>query len=573
VAEAGPVIEELLTAAPRLKVLVTSRIVLSLRGEQEYAVPPLEPPDPERLPDLLTLGRFDAVRLFTERALAVRPQFRVTEENAPAVAEITARLDGLPLAIELAATRTKVLTPQQILPRLEQRLSILTSGTRTVPERQRTLRGAIAWSHDLLDDAERRLFARLSVFAGGWALESAEAVCAPEELGLDALDGLTSLVDKSLVRTESAGGEPRFSMLETIREFGQEQLEAGGELDLVLRRHAEHFLGLAVEAELHLTADDQIEWLDRCDREHANIRNALRWAIETKQAGRAQEAAGALWRFWQQRGHLAEGRRWLEEILAMPSGQGRTSARAKALIGAGGIAWWQQDREAAGTLYEQALVIERELGDPGRIAEALYNLAFVVAGDDLESATRLLEESLDLFRRAGDERGAAQVLTMLVMPDAQAGNWGPVTERLEEVVAIWRRLGERLHLAFDLVWLAFAHGRVGHRREAWSAGLESLELFRDVDNHTGIGIAFTDLAFLATWEGRHEDAIRLAGASESLRERVGGPPGAIGGLLEGDPVAEARVHLSEDAAERAWGEGLTLSVNEAVALARQVAGA
>ncbi|HYT80172.1 MAG TPA: adenylate/guanylate cyclase domain-containing protein, partial [Actinomycetota bacterium] len=194
VAEAGPVIEKLLTGAPKLKVLVTSRVVLSLRGEQEYLVPPLQPADPERLPDLPTLRQIEAVLLFTQRALAANPRFRVTEQNAPAVAEITSRLDGLPLAIELAATRTKVLTPQQMLPRLQKRLSILTSGARTLPERQRTLRGAIAWSHDLLDDAERRLFARLSVFTGGWTLESAEAVCHPEELGLDALGGLTSLV-------------------------------------------------------------------------------------------------------------------------------------------------------------------------------------------------------------------------------------------------------------------------------------------------------------------------------------------------------------------------------------------
>jgi predicted ATPase/class 3 adenylate cyclase len=569
VAKAGPLVEELLTAAPKLKTIVTSRFVLSLRGEQEYAVPPLELPDPERPPDLSTLLRVEAVRLFTERALAASPRFRVTAENAPAVAEITARLDGLPLAIELAATRTKVLTPEQMLPRLQKRLAILTSGARTGPERQRTLRGAIAWSHDLLDDAERRLFARLSVFSGGWTLESAEAVCDPDGIGMDVLDGLASLVDKSLIRrTEPAVGEPRFSMLETIREFGQEQLEAGGDLDLVLRRHGEHFLDLALEAEPHLTADDQGEWLDGCDREHANIGNALRWAIETREAVLAQDSAGALWRFWQQRGHLAEGRRWLDEILAMPSGQARTPARAKALIGAGGIAWWQQDREAAGDFYGEAAAIEREIGDPARIAEALYNLAFVVAGDDLESAARLLEESLELFRRLGDERGVAQVLTMLVMPDAQAGKWGPVVDRLEEVVGIWRRLGDRLHLAFDLLWLSFAHGRMGHLREARSAALEALDLFREVDNHTGIGITFTDLAFLATWEGRHQDAIRLAGASESVKRRVGGPPGAIGGLLDGDPAAEARAHLSEDAAQRAWEEGLAMSVDEAMALAR-----
>jgi predicted ATPase len=573
VADAAPVIEELLTAAPKLKVLATSRVVLSIRGEQEYVVPPLQPPDPDRLPDLSTLRRFEAVRLFTERAMAVRPRFLVTEENAPAVAEITARLDGLPLAIELAATRTKVLTPEQILPRLQNRLTILTSGARTLPERQRTLRGAIAWSHDLLDETEQRLFARLSAFIGGWTLEAAEAVCDPEELGLDALEGITSLVDKSLVRRTEPDGYPRFSMLETIREFGMEQLGAAGELDPVLRLHAEHYLGLAVEAEPHLTADDQGEWLDRCDLEHANIRAALRWAIGAGQADRAQESAGALWRFWQQRGHLAEGRRWLEEILAMPSGQGSTPARAKALIGAGGVAWWQKDREATGGFYREALAIERELGDPARIAEALYNLAFVVAGDDIGSAARLLDESLDLFRRAGHEPGVAQVLGMLVIRDAEAGDWGAVIARLEETTAIWRRVGDRLHLAFDLVWLAFAHGRMGHRDPARSAGLEALELFREVDNPTGIGITFVDLAFLATWEGRHEDAIRLAGASESLRERAGGPPGGFAGILEGDPAAEARAHLSEEAARRAWEEGLAMSVDQAVALARGETGA
>jgi predicted ATPase/class 3 adenylate cyclase len=571
VAEAGPVVEEVLTAAAKLKVLVTSRIALSLRGEQEFEVPPLEPPDLERLPDLLTLGRFDAVRLFNERALAVSPQFRITEQNAPAVAQITARLDGLPLAIELAATRTKVLTPEQILPRLQSRLSILTSGARTLPGRQRTLRGAIAWSHDLLDESERRLFARLSVFCGGWTLESAEDVSDPEALGLDALEGLTSLVDKSLIRRASPeDGHPRFTMLETIREFAQEQLAAGGDFYPVRRRHAEHFLELALEAEPHLTGDDQGRWLDRCDREHDNIRAALRWAIEVGEGERAEESAGALWRFWQQRGHLAEGRRWLEEILAMPTGQGRTAARSKALTGAGGIAWWQNDHRASRGHYEEALAIERDIGDPARIAEALYNQAFVVAaGDDLESAARLLDESLDLFRRAKDGPGVARALAMLVIRDAMAGDWGRVIAKLEEVVAIWRRLGDRLHLAFDLVWLAFAYGRSGRRMDARSAALEALELFREVDNPTGVALALLDLAFLSTWEGRHQDAIRLAGASESLRERIGGgPPPGFAGLLEGDPVAEASANLSEDASKRAWEEGLAMGVDEAADLAR-----
>jgi predicted ATPase/class 3 adenylate cyclase len=575
VAEAGPLIEELLGAAPRLRALVTSRVVLSLRGEQEYAVPPLHVPEVGRpLTGLAALGRVEAVRLFSERARAANPRFGLTERNAPVVAEITARLDGLPLAIELAATRTKVLTPEQILSRLERRLAILTSGARSLPERQRTLRAAIAWSHDLLDPAEQRLFARLSVFTGGWTFESAEAVCDPESLGLDALDGLTSLVDKSLVRrTELPGGTSRFLMLETIREFALEQLHAGADLEPVRRRHGEHYLDLAVEAEPYLEGEDQGEWLDRCDAEHANIRAALRWAVDSGQAGRAQAAAGALWRFWQQRGHLAEGRRWLEEVLAMPSGQAPTEARSKALTGAGGIAWWT-DQAAARALYEEALAIERRLGDPARLAEALYNQSYVLAAeDDLQGASRLLEESVELFRQVGNERGVAKVMVTLVVQDAAAGAWDRVAARIEEVIAIWRRLGDRLMLAYTLVWLAFAYGRAGRRDDARAAALEALDLFHQAGDATGVALALLDLAFLLTWEGRHRDAIRMAAASQSYRDRAGGgaTAGGFGGMLEGDPVAEASANLTDDEARRAWEEGGTLTAEQAATLARSEA--
>jgi predicted ATPase/class 3 adenylate cyclase len=570
VAEAGPVVEDLLGAAPALKVLVTSRVALSLRGEQEYLVPPLDLPDPQRLPDLQALGGSEAVRLFVERAQAVRPGFRLTAENAPAVAEVTVRLDGLPLAIELAATRTKVLTPEQMLPRLQQRLSILTSGARTLPERQRTLRGAIAWSHDLLDTPERGLFARLSVFAGGWTIESAEAVCNPGELGLDALDGLTSLVDQSLVRrTDAADGQPRFWMLETLREFASEQLAAGGELGLVRRRHGEHFLGLAVEAEPHLTADDQRAWLDRLDLEQANLRSALRWAVDAGEADRAQQAAGALWRFWQQRGYLAEGRRWLDELLALPSGQGRTATRAKALTGAGGVAWWQEDIAAARGFYEEALAIERELGDPGRTAEALYNEGFVAgAGGDFAAAGRLIQESLELFRRAGDEQGVTRALWMSVIGDLAAGDWDGTLGYAEEAVATWRRLGDRFQLGDTLVWTGVIYALAGRPADARSAVREAFELFRAVDSPMGMVSVVLGLTYLARWEERYQDAVRLAGAVESLRERVGGraPLDFLAGFM-GDPEAEARAHLPEDVAQRAFQEGRTMTVDDALKLA------
>jgi predicted ATPase/class 3 adenylate cyclase len=573
VAVAAPVLESLLTAARSLKVLVTSRVVLSLRGEHEYSVPPLQPPDLELTLDPDDLNRFEAVRLFTERALAVQPRFRLTAQNARAVAEITARLDGLPLAIELAATRTKVLPPEELLARLRQSLAltVLTSGARTLPERQRTLRGAILWSYDLLTEAERRLFTRLSVFSGGWTLAAAEVVAVPDELGLDALEGLSSLVDESLIRADEPNGQPRFSMLETIREFGQEQLSAAGELELARRRHSEYFLKLALEAEAHLTGADQGEWLGGLDREHGNMRAALRWAIDTAQPGPAQQAAGALWRFWQQHGHLAEGRRWLDEIVAMPSGRLPTAARGKALTGAGGIAWWQIDHPAARAFYDEALAVERQVGEPARIAEALYNDAFALgAAGDLEAANRLLEESLTLYRQVDNEPGVARALVMLVLPDAQAGKWELVIARIEEAVSIWRRLGERLQLAFDLTWLAFAYGRAGRRQDAHRAAIEALSIFREADNATGIALAFQDLAFLAVWEGRPGDALRFAGAADSLRERIGGgPPAGFGGMLEGDPAAEARSQMGDAEAERSWQEGRSLDVEGALDLSRR----
>lgn len=414
------------------------------------------------------------------------------------------------------------------------------------------------------------MFARLSVFAGGWTLDAAEAVAEPEGLGLDPLDGLASLVDRSLVRRTDPDGEPRFGMLETIREFAMEQLEAGGDAADVRRRHAEHFLALAVAAEPHLTGKDQGEWLDRCEVEHANIRAALRWAIDQGEAERAQEAAGALWRFWQQRGHLAEGRRWFDEILAMPLGRVPSAARAKALTGAGGVAWWQMDREMSRTCYEEALSIERELGDPGRTAEALYNQAFVVAAqEDVGSAAVLLDEALELFRQAGDEAAVARTQVVLVIRDAEAGNWEAVVARIEEATGILRRLEDRYQLANSLVWLAVASARAGRPEDGHAAAMESLDLFREADNPTGIALALLCLAFLATWAGRHEDALRLAAASEALDERAGASrTTGFAGLLEGDPADEARSHVPEEAARRAEEEGRAMTVDEMVALAR-----
>jgi predicted ATPase/class 3 adenylate cyclase len=341
VLESTPVVEEVLGAGEGVYVLVTSRIALRLYGEEEFAVPTMELPDPTRLPDIAGLSRYEAVALFIERARSARRDFSVTQENAPAVAEICVRLDGLPLAIELAAVRVRVLSPGAILARLGHRLPLLTGGSRNLPERQRTLRGAIAWSHDLLEEPQRRLFAALSVFAGGATLDAAEAVANPNgELGMDTLDGVAFLADQSLLRrTEGPGEEVRLGMLETVREFAAERL-AETNADEITRRHAEYFLKLSVEGKPHFTGADAVEWLDRFQREHDNVRTALRWAIDHAEVETALRLVGSLWRFWFQRGHLIEGYRWAREAVALSGVEALPGALAAAELAAGGLAYW-----------------------------------------------------------------------------------------------------------------------------------------------------------------------------------------------------------------------------------------
>jgi predicted ATPase len=560
-------VEELLEAAPDLKAMVTSRTVLQVRGEQEYSVPPLVLPDPAHLPDLAALSQYEAVKLFIDRAMAVKPDFGIDRRNAPAVAEICARLDGLPLAIELAASRAKLLSPQDMLPRLERRLSLLTSGARGLPERQRTLRGAIAWSHDLLDEAERRLFARISTFMGGCTIEATEAVCDPGDLGVDVFEGLASLVDKSLLRqTGTPGGGSRFVMLETIREFAVEQLEAQGDAAVVRRRHGEHFLALAREAEPHLETDEQKPWLDRCDLEHGNIRAALRWALDAGEVEAGQESAGALWRFWQQRGHLAEARRWFDELLAAPGGQDRTPARGKALTGAGGIAYWQNDYPAAWAHYGEAVELYRDLGDRPRLANALYNMGFQPAVDHrYEEAAPYFEEAVHIAREEGLTETQAAAQSMLGYIEMWRRNYDAALPLVEETVEIHRRTGNRFKVADDLTGLALLYHLTGRTDEARQALRESLGMFRDVENPTGMGLALHGFASLAAAEGRHEDAALLSGASAKLKEMVGGgaPPELTSNY--GDPVSEAKEHLDEETFQRAWQEGYSMPVDKAVA--------
>ncbi|MDQ4004868.1 MAG: hypothetical protein M3135_01010 [Actinomycetota bacterium] len=565
-------VDGLLAGAEGLRVMVTSRTPLGLYGEQEMQIPPLTVPDPEQRADLEALGRNEAVSLFVDRAGQARSSFRLTRENADAVAEICGRLDGLPLAIELAATRTKVLTPQAIRDRLGHSLDLLATSSVNIPERQRTLRGAIEWSYDLLEEPERRLVARLSVFAGGADLEGADAIGNPDgDLGVDTIEVLSSLVDKSLVRqVETPAGEPRFDMLETIREYAAERLELDHDAEATRRRHAEYFLELVREAEPHLTGRDQALWLDRCDSELANIGAALRWAIATDALERAQEAAGSLWRFWHQRGRLTEARQVFDEVLNHPSGQGRSRARAKALAGMGGIAWWHGDLMAVERSYEEALDIEREHGDAGGVAKALLNVAYLKSAQgDVEGTGLLLDQSLTLFREANDERGAAEVLSLKAGQDAMTGQVDSMIATVEEVVAIWRRTGDRFYLADNLIFLGFAYSQGDRWADARAAILEALDIFLEVGSPTGILGSLFALSFDANNDGRYEDALRLSGAVEALQEGIGGgPPSGWLESLIGDPIAGARSHLPAEVADAALEAGRAMSLEQAVDLAR-----
>src|SRR5215208_2755382 len=353
---AGSLLDTLLSAASGLKVLATSRTPLRLYGEHEFPVPPLSLPDPESLPPVELLTRYEAVRLFVERAMALRPDFSLTEENAPAVVEICARLDGLPLAIELAAARTKLLPPQALLSRLGNRLKLLTGGARNPPERQRTLRNAIEWSHDMLDEGEKTLFARLAVFSGGSTLEAIEVVCDAEgDLPVDALEGVSSLLDKSLLGREEASDEQsRFVMLETIHEYAREKLRESGEAEELGRAHAQYYLALAEEAEL--VGPEQAWWLERLEAEHDNLRAALNRSLEAGDSGTALRIGGAVWRFWYVRGHFSEGRRWLASGLSGGE-MAPVGVRARALLGLGELALWQGDYTRAAEDLEASLTL------------------------------------------------------------------------------------------------------------------------------------------------------------------------------------------------------------------------
>ena len=565
ITDAAPLVGRLLTDAQRIKVIVTSRSPLHLSAEHEFPVPPLELPDPQHLPSLESLSQYESVALFIARALSVKPDFEVTNENAPAVAEITARLDGLPLAIELAAARVKLLSPKALLTRLEHRLSVLDSGSRDLPARQRTLRGAIAWSYDLLDDAGRPLFARFSVFRGGASIDEVAAVCAADEyIGGDTFGLLATLVDQSLLRQEASEDEPRFGMLETVREYAAERLTEYGETDTIRSRHADVFLALAEEAEAELTGNAQTAWLDRLEREHDNIRAAMAWYVDHRQAEPALRFGAAIWRFWQMRGHLREGAERLDRVLALEADCDKLEPRARGLEAAGGIAYWMGNMPSAGSYYERSLELRRQLGEPRGIAEALYNLAFpnFVGGTDNLKALELLDAGLALYREIGDRRGIAKCLWAQASQDETQD----ARPRLLEAMSIFRELEDRFNLGWVLRSLGIDATEMGEFDGARSWLRESLSLFAEASDISGITVLIGEMADLATGQGAPDRAMTLKGAAYALQASSGTD---LAESLGADVEARLELagQLTESAAREAWQRGLAMTRDEAVAYA------
>ena len=605
--QAAPTVAEILAMGPNLKIMVTSRAALHVYGEHEFPVPPLAMPDAQAKPTVSALSQFPAVALFVQRAIAVKPDFELNRENAPAVVEICARLDGLPLAIELAAARVKVLSPSSLLTRLASRLQLLTGGGRDRPQRQQTLRAAIDWSHDLLTPAEQKLFRRLSVFVGGCTLEGAEAVCdAQADLDLDLLDAMASLVDKSLAQqVDQAQGESRFAMLETIREYALEKLEASGEKPLTKRAHAAYCLVLAEEDAKEQSGAEGSGWLERFQLEHDNLCAGLEWLTETGDAAWGLRLGTAMFRFWEHREYLAEGRNKLGRVLDLAGAAAPTKARMRALFAAGVLAGEQGDYTAADALINQSQDIAHQLGDKTGVAVSLNALA-VFARDrgDVASAQVLFEASLSLWRESGDQKAVARALSNLAnvlklqldyersrsvyaeclaifqgLGDRTGIAWsmnyqGDVARDqgdstaartlYEQSLAMFRELGDRWGIAGTLADLGTLAREEGNYAVARSLYGESIKLFQELDHKRGIARLLECFACSAAVQLEAERSLRLAGAANALRQNIGAPLTPAEQAKLESALEPARQALTNSAGVTAWLEGWSFPVEKAI---------
>jgi predicted ATPase/DNA-binding SARP family transcriptional activator len=563
---AAVTVAELLDAAPELRVLATSRAPLRLSGEQEYPLAPLPLPTPEELA-ANPVGN-DAVALFADRAAAVDPRFVVGGGNAPVVAEVVARLDGLPLAIELAAARLRWLPLQELARRLSPAVPLLTGGPVDQATRQQTLREAIAWSDRLLGPAERALLRRLGVFQGGIRLEAAEAVAHGPPV-TDVAAGIAALVEASLLGRPMEPDEARFAMLETIREYALERLRAAGEDDAIGGRHARFYAGLAERAEPELTGADQARWLERLQVEHANLQAALRWASQRGDTDLALLLAARMWRFWQLRGHFAAGRRWLEDLLAVEGSAGMP--RAKALLGLAGLCYWQGDWDAAEAAYHQARELAKGLEDWWLELEALFGLAFTLAchRGELQAAASIEQQFQDLIAKHPDPLAIGLSLATSQMMRLFAGDLDGSRAYGEQCLAGTRALGVRWYESQVLRTLALTSMLQGRYQQAEDELRACLEVAVELGDLAGVAIDLDRLGQAAVALGRPERAVVLAGAADHLRESVGGGLTVESGRWQTEHPRDAtRRLLTDTQIDRAWAQGRAMSLEDAVAYAR-----
>jgi predicted ATPase len=602
---AAPVVAQILTTGPKLKVVVTSQAPLHIYGEHEFPVPPLALPDPKSIPPLEVLSRLPAIALFVERAQAVKHQFALTTENAPAVTAICARLDGLPLAIELAAARIKLLSPPAMLTRLESRLNLLTGGARDLPARQQTLRNTVDWSYGLLNAAEQTLLRRLSVFSGGCTLEAVEAVCDTRgDLGLDVLDGMASLVDKSLAQhVEQLDKETRFIMLSTIREYALERLAESKDESATRRAHAAYYLVLAEEGAEDIAA--QPEWLDRFEVEHENFRLATDYLVKTGDAEWGLRLGAALFRFWETREHLAEGRDAIARLLALEGAAARPKLRARLLFAAAVLAAAQGDYVSgrplfeesletcvelndnrgvavalnalavnardrgeltdASLLFERCLDIWKDLGDPTAIARALSNLASVMKlQGEYARAFLLYDECLTMFRQVGDGAGVAWTLNYLGDVAREKADLVAARSYCEQSLLEFRRLRDSWGIASALSDLASLSCDQGNNAEARRLYGESIKLFRELGHKRGIARVLECLAVSAASQSSAEQSLHWAGAAAALRQQLGVPPMPAEQRRLEKALEFSRRTLGSAAGLTAWMEGWAMPVEQAI---------
>lgn len=598
---AASLVSALLAACPQLKVLATSREILHLRGEYEFPVGPLPLPDPRRPEPPERLVQFAAVALFIQRAQATRSDFSVDSATAPAVAEICASLDGLPLAIELAAARVRLFSPQVLLARLKAQpaLPLLSGGPRDLPVRQQTLQNTLEWSYNLLAPAEQALFRRLGVFAGGFTLEAAQAVCVPAGgYSGDLLEGLASLVEKSLVRGSPGGdGQPRFSLLLILGQFARRLLEQAGELSAAGEAHAAYYLALAQQAGPELSANNRAAWFAVLEREHDNLQAALRWALTHQKVDTGLGLAGSLWRFWAQHYYAREGSIWIEQVLSLPNLQAASPGLLiDALKGAAVLAEIQGDTGNARAYHERSLALSRAAGDRAAIAASTGSLGYLLVQlgetqpgallleesiafyrelgnlrglaislnkrailamdqNDLPLAQTLLDESLSLMRDQGDRNVLAITVSNLGLVELYQGSYARAKELLEENFNIHEALGQQLHMTEALVWIGTALSLQGNLLAARANYERALKAYQAFGYKQGIADALEGLAGVAGAWGAAERAARIFGAAGALREAIKLPLPPSDRAIYDRWVAQARARIKPEDFSRAWTAG------------------